>query len=179
VSWGLMNIFKKFHDWHDPEVRKDLAGEHPLNDFLQFVLLIIFLAVWTTDSFFLKFSTFLSNYVSIYIRAPLGILILFLAIYLSRQGMKIMFIEERAAPVVVRKGPFGIVRHPIYLAVLLIYFGLTAITFSLAGLVLAIVAIFFYNFEARYEEKLLLAKFGKDYEKYMTEVPRWLPRLLK
>ena len=30
--------------------------------------------------------------------------------------------------------------------------------------------------EPKYEEKLLIAKFGKQYEDYMKRVSRWIPR---
>jgi protein-S-isoprenylcysteine O-methyltransferase Ste14 len=35
------------------------------------------------------------------------------------------------------------------------------------------------HYIAKFEEKLLLARFGDDYEKYLREVPMWLPRLQK
>lgn len=36
--------------------------------------------------------------------------------------------------------------------------------------------IAFYHFISRYEEKLLLNKFGAEYEKYLNEVAMWIPR---
>jgi len=30
---------------------------------------------------------------------------------------------------------------------------------------------------SRYEEKLLVARFGKKYEDYMKQVPMWIPRI--
>jgi hypothetical protein len=60
---------------------------------------------------------------------------------------------------VIRESVFGVVRHPVYLSEILFYLGLLMLSLSLA-----------------YEEKLLLARFGKDYAKYKREVPMWLPQ---
>jgi protein-S-isoprenylcysteine O-methyltransferase Ste14 len=38
------------------------------------------------------------------------------------------------------------------------------------------VAIVFLHAISRYEERLLLARFGEAYEAYMREVPMWIPR---
>lgn len=170
---------KKIYDRRTQVGRKDLGGEAPLNDEIQVVLLIIFLAVWGIDSFWLKPATFLNVFVPLSIRMVLGFILLFFWGYLTWHGLAIIFGEERVTPAVVRKGPFGYVRHPIYLASILFYLGLVAFTFSLAGLVIAIIATIYYNFAAIYEEKLLLAKYGEEYKKYMAEVNRWLPKIFR
>ena len=158
------------------EGREDLAGEHALNDLIQVILLIIFLAVWGIDSFWLKLTTF-PGYAPLFLRSLIGTLLLLFSFYLSRNGLKIIFGQERAKPEVVRHGPFSRVRHPIYLAAILLYLGLTVFTFSLASLIMCVIIIIYYDFAARHEEKLLLTKYGDDYKKYMAEVPRWIPRL--
>ena len=167
---------KKIYDRHTQVGRKDLGGEAPLNDEIQLILLIIFLVVWCIDSFWFRQTTFLSTFVPLFIRILLGILFLVWWAYLTWHGLAIIFGEERAMPSVVRNGPFGYVRHPIYLASILFYLGLTAFTFSLASFVFIIITIIYYNFTAIYEEKLLIAKYGDEYKKYMAEVGRWLPK---
>jgi protein-S-isoprenylcysteine O-methyltransferase Ste14 len=166
-------IRKEHHD------RDDLVGEHRLGDLGQTILLIIFLIVWIADSFFLHYSTELAKSISLYIRFPVAVGFLFCAYYLARKGLKVVFGEEREKPVVIREGVFNIVRHPIYLGAILIYVGLFTLTFSLLSLIVLFIILFFYHFIARYEEKLLLQQFGKDYEKYKKEVPMWLPKLTK
>lgn len=157
------------------EYREDLAGEHPFGDNGQLVLLCVFLVVWIVDSFFLRFSTFAVQYISVYIRLPVGVLFLVVAGYLAQQGMKIVFGEERSKPVVIRKGVFSIVRHPIYLACILFYIALVVFTISVFAAVVCVVIIAFYHLIARYVEKLLLLKFGAAYEEYMKAVPMWVP----
>ncbi len=157
--------------------RQDLAGEHVFSDLGQLLLLFIFLAAWIVDSFFLKYSTFISKYIPLFIRIPLSIIILFSAGYLARIGLNIVFGEVREEPVVIRKGVFSIVRHPIYLGSILLYLGLLTLTFSIIATIIWIFIIAFYYFISKHEEKLLLKEFGKDYEEYMREVPMLIPRI--
>jgi len=74
------------------------------------------------------------------------------------------------------RGPYKWVRHPMYLAVLLSIVGwglLLDLTFILLA---ALVALPWFNFVVMpYEEKELVALFGRDYEDYMKRVHRLLP----
>lgn len=111
-----------------------------------------------------------------YIRVPIAVVFLFLSGYLAMTGLGIVFDETRETPHVVSEGVFGVVRHPIYLGSVLFYLVLLVITLSLAAAIVWFIIIGFYHFLARYEEKLLLKKFGAAYEEYMKTVPMWLPR---
>ena len=164
-------IYKKHGD------RNDLAGEHALGDSGQFILFLIFLVVWIGDSFIFKYSTFLSNYIPIYIRLPLALVILWAAVYFARSAHRMIFDEISEQPKVIRNGVFNRVRHPLYLGSLLFYPGLIVLTLSISSFVVWLGIIAFYHFISRYEEKLLLDKFGFEYEKYRNEVPMWIPRL--
>ena len=159
------------------ENRPDLAGEYKWNDLIQAILLFLFLGIWIFDSFFLRYSTFLSEYVSICIRIPLGLLFIFLSGYLTKKGLDVVFGKVRETPSVIREGIFLRVRHPVYLGVILLYLGLIVFTLSIVSAVLLIFICVYYHFTARHEEKLLIRKFGKDYENYIKEVPMWFPRL--
>ena len=88
-----------------------------------------------------------------------------------------VFGEAREEPRVIRKGVYNIVRHPMYLGALLLYLGLLVSTFSLIAAGIWVVIIIFYYFNSKHEEKLLLDKFGKDYEDYNNEVPMLIPRI--
>ena len=100
--------------------RDDLAGEHFFGDLGQVILLIIFLAVWITDSFFLKYSTFLNQYIPLYVRLPLAGIVFICAGYLAKTAHDMVFGEVREKPGVIREKVFAIVRHPMYLGSLLI-----------------------------------------------------------
>jgi len=167
---------EKIFDRERNASREDLAGEHIIGDMGQLVLLLIFLGVWITDTFFLKFSIILANLTSLMIRIPLGIGILMVARWLARSGLSTVFGEVRQEPRVIREGVFSIVRHPIYLGAILFYLGLLVFSLSITAALIWVVIIGFYTFLCRYEEKLLIAKFGDDYTTYMCEVPMLLPR---
>lgn len=158
--------------------RNDLAGEHFLGDLGQIIALVIFFLVWITDSFFIKYSSQFSGFIPIYLRIPLAIAIFFVAGYLAKQGLTIVFAEVREKPTVIRKGVFSIVRHPIYLGAVLFYLSVLVLFLSIVSTLIWFFIIFFYIFLCKHEEKLLLNKYGKEYEQYMSEIPMLLPKLI-
>jgi len=90
-----------------------------------------------------------------------------------------VFGEQRENPTVIRKGVFGVIRHPMYLSEIILYLGLLIMSMSLAATVVWVIAIGFLYYISKYEERLLITRFGEDYERYMREVPMWFPRLWK
>jgi protein-S-isoprenylcysteine O-methyltransferase Ste14 len=159
--------------------RDDLAGEHALGDAGQLILACLFAATWIADTFFLKYTTFLNQHVPLWIRIPSGVAVLVLAVHLARTGMAIVFGEEGEHPGVIREGVFNVLRHPIYLSEVLLYLGFLMMSLSLAAAAVWAVAIGFLHYISRYEEKLLLARFGEEYERYIRDVPMWIPRFWK
>jgi len=159
--------------------RDDLTGEHTIGDAGQMIIACLFAAIWISDAFFFKYTTFLNQYVPNGFRTPCGIILLVLSGYLAKTGLSIVFGEEREKPGVIRKGVFGVIRHPVYMSEILLYLGFLMLSISLAAAVMWIIAIVFLHYISRYEEKLLLERFGKEYEQYMQEVPMWFPRLRK
>jgi len=78
----------------------------------------------------------------------------------------------------VARGPYRVVRNPMYLGVLLILLG-EAVLWASPGILFyaAGAAIAFHIFIVAYEEPVLRRKFGSDYENYVRGVPRWFPAL--
>ena len=167
----FMGMIKKTDDWAERHNRPDLTGEYPPNDFLQIVWIIIFFTVWIADSFFLRWTTV--NSVPLIIRATLGALCIIAWAYLAKSGISIVFGEKRETPSVIRKGAFSYVRHPIYESTVLFFLAYSIFTFSIISLALTAAVALYYNFAMAYEEDLLINRFGKEYEDYMKEVPRW------
>ena len=159
--------------------RDDLSGEHAVGDAGQIALACLFAATWMLDTFFLKYTTFLNDYVPPGVRMPCGVIMLVLSGYLARTSLSIVFGEKRKEPAVITKSVFNVVRHPIYLSEILLYLGLLMLSISLAATFVWVVAILFLHYISRHEEELLLARFGEEYEQYMQQVPMWLPRLRK
>jgi protein-S-isoprenylcysteine O-methyltransferase Ste14 len=160
---------------HGGRERKDLVGEHPLGDTGQLILLFLFLIVWIGDSFIFKLSTMAAQHVPVSVRVVFFLVGITLAGILAQKGLSIVFGEERERPCVIRKGVFGLVRHPIYLGSLLLYFACLLLTLSLFSLLVWFVIIAFYVYISRYEEKMLLERFGSEYADYMREVPMLIP----
>lgn len=71
-------------------------------------------------------------------------------------------------------GLYGLVRHPIYLGLLLGAVGLAIRSGSVWALFLLIALAVLLNFKARFEERLLLAKFV-NYKEYASRVGRLVP----
>ena len=155
--------------------RDDLTGEHAFSDIGQLIFLIIFLIVWIADSFVFKYSTFLTQYVSNYIRVPIALIVLVISGLLAWTGLKIVFRETREEPQVITSGVFSIVRHPIYLGSILLYLGFILLSLSLLSALVWILIIVFYYMISRYEEKLLIQRFGSAYEEYKKKVPMLFP----
>ncbi len=155
--------------------RIDLIGEHAFGDLGQIILLIIFLIIWISDSFFLEYSTLSLDTISNMVRIVIGFPILIISGIFAKFGLGIIFGEVRKKPKIIEKGVFKIVRHPIYLGSILLYLGLTILTCSIASAVLWIIIVIFYYYISKYEEKLLLEEFGIDYKNYMGRVPMLIP----
>jgi protein-S-isoprenylcysteine O-methyltransferase Ste14 len=155
---------------------REKRGEHPWGDAGQLIALGVFLVVWAGDSFFLHASTFLSGYVPLPIRLAVFGLALVAALWLVRSGHVAVSEEQRPAQVIAG-GVFRYVRHPLYLAALLGYLGLTALTLSLLSLALWGGIFIFYNYIASYEESLMEIKFGAEYRGYKEKTGKWIPIL--
>lgn len=96
---------------------------------------------------------------------------------------EMMLAEGTAAPGqptsrLVTTGPFRFVRNPLYDAVILGQ--VAAFLLSGAAVLLPWIALttwLFVRGVPRGEEPFLRYSFGEEYERYLAEVPRWLPRL--
>ncbi|MFH2050250.1 MAG: isoprenylcysteine carboxylmethyltransferase family protein [bacterium] len=165
------------HNHEDTNKREDLTGEHPIGDIGQIILACIFIAVWILDTFFMKYSIFLNDYIPIWVRIPIGIFLIIISGYLVLKSHAIVFGKVREVPSVIDISVFSVVRHPMYLSELVLYLGLLIFSISLIASVIFCMIFWFLTIIARYEEKLLLKRFGKDYENYMKKISMWLPRI--
>jgi len=151
-------------------------GEHPLGDAGQLVCVGLFLIIWIGDSFFLQKSTFLSHPVPLMVRLIILCLALITAIYLSLSGHAVTRYGHRPNGIV-STGAFRYVRHPLYLASLLVYLALTVSTMSMVSFLLLAGIFVFHNTIASYEERLLEAKFSEEYRTYKEKTGKWFPRI--
>jgi protein-S-isoprenylcysteine O-methyltransferase Ste14 len=158
------------------KIIKEKKGEHPWGDTGQLILIVLFLLVWAVDSFLLRLSTFLSERIPLYFRLGFLVILLVIAILLFR-STHFVTDEGKRPNKVIKTGAFRYVRHPLYLASMLVCLGLVVSTASLLSMA-AFVGIFvFYDFIASYEERFLTNEFGDQYTKYKRKTGKWVPRI--
>jgi len=87
-----------------------------------------------------------------------------------------IYIGGRKNGMVVREGPFSVVRNPLYVCsfVAMVGIGLQSGMFALLLLLMGAFMSYYPKVVAK-EEAFLQHSFGAAYEAYLREVPRWLP----
>ena len=159
------------------EVRKIKysTSETKHSHILQMLCLLLFYIIWAIDSFFLKASTFLENYVPLPIRLAISLSIIAAGSFLIARAHQQLFKDKPAD--LITTGIFAHVRHPMYLRIILTYLGWIIATFSLLTFIPWILIVALYVKMANHEEKQLEERFGEKYEEYKRKVPKWIPKL--
>ncbi|MGY5852155.1 MAG: isoprenylcysteine carboxylmethyltransferase family protein [Candidatus Thorarchaeota archaeon] len=158
-----------------PDKEKFLEMMMPGNHTYQAVFGVIFLIVWTIDSFLLRITTFVGDMIPFWIPLIPAAVVFLVCIYLVDASHKDLF---NAGPFGLRtNGIFSKVRHPMYLGTALAYLSLAVATLSLASILLFSVILIGYNHIADYEERKLEERFGTDFLEYRKRVGQWFPRL--
>jgi len=150
-------------------------GEHAFTDIGQMVLLIVFLAVWITDSFIFRYSMKAGEAVPLYVRLPLAVLLFAGSVALVRPSFKAVFGTPGEPSSIVTKGVYRIVRHPMYFGAWLFVLGIWVTTLSIASLGVVAVLYLFYLYVARHEEVYLEQKYPGEYAEYASKVPMLFP----
>lgn len=77
-----------------------------------------------------------------------------------------------------RRGPYALSRHPMYLSELALLFGWMIFYGSLVVLIIFVLAGGFFHFvKIPQEERDLEARFGEGYREYKNKVPRWFVKI--
>lgn len=71
-------------------------------------------------------------------------------------------------------GIYKISRNPMYVTALIAYTGITVMTLNIALAVLLVIMILLHRLMIKAEEKACLKRFGKQYEQYMENTPRYI-----
>jgi len=163
--------------YKDHENRPDLAGEHPIGDPLQLATAIVFAVALAADYLFFHSYLAISAGFPFAIRLAIGLIIIGFGGWLALRGIQIVFRDYRPEPIMITKGMFSVIRHPIYLGAMLVYVGVIIMTLSLMGMGVFLLVILLYQWLAKHEEMLMIGLFGDKYIDYTKRVPMWLPRL--
>jgi len=85
---------------------------------------------------------------------------------------KLQILEEHR---LVMDGLYRHIRHPIYLGETLRNLGFVMIPSSLYGILLIAMATIFLLFRIKFEEKMLIDKFGEEYREYQRNTKKLIP----
>jgi protein-S-isoprenylcysteine O-methyltransferase Ste14 len=85
--------------------------------------------------------------------------------------------EEGLTQYLVTTGIYARVRHPLYLAGILVFTFNPYITRN--WLTVSAMAVIYFLIGAFLEERRLLARFGDEYRRYAERVPRFIPRIFR
>jgi protein-S-isoprenylcysteine O-methyltransferase Ste14 len=83
----------------------------------------------------------------------------------------------KADHALIRTGPYGVTRHPIYTGLLLALAGTALVRCTPAALVGLVLMVLGFVLKIRQEEQLLSEHFGSEYGVYQAEVPALVPGL--
>jgi protein-S-isoprenylcysteine O-methyltransferase Ste14 len=96
--------------------------------------------------------------------------------YLSSNWSGKVIIQEKHE--LIKKGPYKIIRHPIYSGVLVMMIGSSIIIGSIIGFIWLPLCFFGLLRKSKQEEELLINEFGETYEQYKKETKMIIPYLL-
>jgi protein-S-isoprenylcysteine O-methyltransferase Ste14 len=87
-------------------------------------------------------------------------------------------VQRKEQHELIKKGPYSLVRHPIYTGLLLMFLGNTIIESTWRGLIGFLILFASFWFKLKKEEKWLTEIFGNDYSEYMTGTKALVPFIL-
>ena len=99
------------------------------------------------------------------------VLVLLSILELGRRGKPEGFVERTT--ILIDRGLFGVIRHPLYLGVALWSLGLVLKIQLVLPAMLGIVAFGCSWAASKKEDEFNVEKFGEGYQEYMTMVPAW------
>jgi protein-S-isoprenylcysteine O-methyltransferase Ste14 len=79
--------------------------------------------------------------------------------------------------IVIASGPYSRIRHPLYLALMLLLVGLSLVSGFSLFLLLTLLSLPFFNNSAEKEETIMVQQFGDEYRTYMKNAGRFFPRI--
>ncbi len=125
------------------------------------------------------FSTLILPFNFYFLTLGIGLLISGLVIHgLSHKEHKEAHSKAQNIKKIVKTGIYSKIRHPGYLGLILMYFGVAFLFHNILAFVGAVILSFLQILTALAEEKYLGKKLKKEYEEYVKQVPwRFIPKV--
>jgi len=129
-------------------------------------------------AFFAQLPSFIFPAIAIYISVAIGVLGILIGIWVSRMHSKMGGLNHDETVILLREGPYGVIRHPatgyMILPLLFPIILSTYVPFTLLAVVAIFTMIVYVYYACLLEEKKLdIPKWGNEYLNYMREVPRF------
>jgi protein-S-isoprenylcysteine O-methyltransferase Ste14 len=129
-------------------------------------------------AFFAQPPSFIFPAIVIYISVAIGVLGILIGIWVSRMHSKMGGLNHDETVILLREGPYGVMRHPatlyMVLPILLPIILSTYVPFTPLAVAAIITMIVYVYYSCLLEEKKLdIPKWGNEYLRYMKEVPRF------
>jgi protein-S-isoprenylcysteine O-methyltransferase Ste14 len=109
--------------------------------------------------------------------AGAGLSIVFLALRSLGKNWAPSLTGMRKETFLVTTGPYGVVRHPIYLGAFIFLAALALLAANLLIILPTIALLTLLYAQLPEEERMLIERFGDKYRDYMKRTPRFIPRL--
>ncbi|MBD3254269.1 MAG: hypothetical protein GF383_04210 [Candidatus Lokiarchaeota archaeon] len=152
-----------------------IGPEFPHSHKLEAIFIMLFVVFWLLDMHFFKFHIKYGIFFIDFLRYFGFINVLAISFFLIIKSWKVVSPKVYNSETLLTDGVFSIVRHPMYLGIILVYLSFVVLNLSLIMLMIWLFIFFIFNIMASYEEKRLVEIFGKDYLRYKKMVSRWIP----
>jgi len=154
-----------------------IGYEHPYSHHIQIGSIVVFFLVWLIDTFLLEFALDIRNLIPFIIRLILFVIVCIVSYLLIKSSHKKIFLPSDKKSQLVTDGVYSYVRHPMYLSIIVLFFAFILLSISFLSLISWVIAVVLFDRMMKFEEAELLKILGNEYQNYMNQVHRWIPRI--
>ncbi len=151
--------------------------EHPYSHQIMIGSLVFFFLTWGLDTFYIQLFVELRNSVPLLLRILLFLMTVIISFLMMKKSESLIFSTQNEPKSLVSGGIYGFIRHPLYLSIPVLYLAFVLLSFSILSILSILVIFYFFNRMVVFEENELIKILGDEYLQYMSNVPRWIPRL--
>ena len=141
----------------------------------QFLLLIAWVLLFRTNLYAIDFDPLHSHHLLGIAVMTIGVILLIMAAATLRSALTPNPVPRPGA-LLVTGGLYGRMRHPIYVAMILLLVGGTIVAYSAGLLIGTIILLLFYLTKARFEESQMVARYP-EYDDYRQRTGSFIPKI--